>query len=381
MEKSENARSQHKQQNDAMIMNKNESNGTRPHQKIKVIFLNSKSCTSIKNRLSQTKSEKVQKEEKIQKMDNNKDGEKQNRTLKNITKNILRTNFFIKSTSRNKEKKEELNRDSGSNSEIYFSADSSLSSTPDQEQEGKVGSQNTGPSLQHSEESRQGQQMESKYCEPKIIITQSDQHTNTLRKSSFVALKEEIITVDSLEYKVMEVEEEDLHEYQADDPKLLSDKKVGLFDIIVAVYEDDDELDDILNTTTGISGYIGKYWAGFFPLLIVKICPQLDHDDCCPNLSDRNLELLSYKYASFHHLLIDSMADHVFLIESIVRYHQHVSQCTKDLSAAMLKTARWKCSQGCGLRSSNYQDSEIKGKKKKTFLRVLKNSLQPVKLK
>ena len=78
-----------------------------------------------------------------------------------------------------------------------------------------------------------------------------------------------------------------------DDLQLLSSIKLPLLNIIVAVYENNEELAATLNKTTGINGYIGKYWTGFFPLLIIQL--RSDKDDEGQTLHETNIELIRNK--------------------------------------------------------------------------------------
>ena len=170
-----------------------------------------------------------------------------------------------------------------------------------------------------------------------------------------------------------------MHDLPPDALQLISSIKLPLVNIIVAVYKDDEELGAILNKTTGINGYIGKYWTGFFSLLIIKICSNKEEEGQTQH--ETNFDLIKSKFSSYHRLVIESMGDDEFLMESIVRYHLHVTQWREDVLASSLGTTGWKYPQGCGLRSFSYQEMEMEKKKKKTFLLVLRKTLYPMKVK
>ena len=118
-----------------------------------------------------------------------------------------------------------------------------------------------------------------------------------------------------------------MHVLQPDDLQLISSIKLPLLNIIVAVYKDNEELATILNKTTGINGYIGKYWTGFFPILIIQTCS--DQDDEGQTLHETNVKLIKTQFSFCHRLVLESMGDDEFLMESIVRYHLHVTHTVK----------------------------------------------------
>jgi hypothetical protein len=167
---------------------------------------------------------------------------------------------------------------------------------------------------------------ESKCCKSGKDVRKHQENEAFLKQPSFFS-QEKSIVLESSAHILFISEEESLHDLGPNDLQLISSMKLPLLNIIVAVYRDNKELVAILNKATGINGYIGKYWTVFFPLLIIQTCS--DPDDQCKPLHEMDSQLIKSKFSSCHRLVVDSSGDDEFLMESIVRYHLHVTQCTE----------------------------------------------------
>ena len=119
------------------------------------------------------------------------------------------------------------------------------------------------------------------------------------------------------------------------------------------MYEDADELATILSTVTGVMGYTARYWAGFYPLLLLNISPR--HDQ--PSVPEGNTEQIFSQFSSAHHLLLhdwEQQAEDV--LECMVRYQVHLEKCGKR-EMDQVKSDRisrdWQCPSQCGLVSTS----------------------------
>ena len=145
-------------------------------------------------------------------------------------------------------------------------------------------------------------------------------------------------------------------------------------DILILVYEDEDELDNILNTTTGVMGYTTKYWAGFFPLLLIQISSR----DESPYIPEKNTDQIFEHFCSLHHLsLHDWDQESREVLECIVRYQVHLEKCAKrehrrEKRDQILKG--WKCPGQCGLVNTSHLNTQG-GKKKRTFFQVVRKNI------
>jgi hypothetical protein len=144
--------------------------------------------------------------------------------------------------------------------------------------------------------------------------------------------------------------------------------------ILILVYEDNKELDDILKTTTGLMGYTIKYWTGFFPVLLI----QISSDPDCMSLPEENVDLIFTWFCSAHHLVLNSWEQNsTSVMECIVRYQVHLEKCGKMEQKREKReqiSKGWKCPNHCGLMNTSHV--KPKGKKiKKTFFQAVRKNI------
>ena len=70
--------------------------------------------------------------------------------------------------------------------------------------------------------------------------------------------------------------------------------------------------------------YIDKYWAGFFPLLLI----QVSSGSRLESVSKENTDLILKQFSSIHHLILHGYEGHSDLVlECIIRYQVHLLMC------------------------------------------------------
>ena len=137
--------------------------------------------------------------------------------------------------------------------------------------------------------------------------------------------------------------------------KLSQEMMIGNMAIVIIVYSDQGELQDILANETGMLGYIRQYWRGYFPLLLIQIGSPGDI------IKKPVIEILQRDFSSCFRLLLPDPGSRDKDIEDVVvSYHLHNDklQCHKveratstDTNQSLFET-NWKCSGLCGLKSS-----------------------------
>ena len=151
-------------------------------------------------------------------------------------------------------------------------------------------------------------------------------------------------------------------------------------DILIAVYSDDDQLGKVLHHSGGVIGYVRKYWAGFFPLLLINLTKA----STCDPVSELDSCLLANQFSFSHRVIIqDISSDTKFLLQSIVRYHLHIHQLQCSRLALVkrgsliksLSNAEWKCPGLCKLQTINPEREQVRAKKKKSFFQSVRRSL------
>jgi len=151
-------------------------------------------------------------------------------------------------------------------------------------------------------------------------------------------------------------------------------------DILIAVYSDEDELEKVLHHSGGVTGYVRKYWTGFFPLLLV----HLNKTPTCDPVNELHSSFLANNYSFSHRVIIqDISSDTTFLLQSIVRYHLHVHllQCChlalvkRGSLSKSLSSGDWKCPGLCKLQTANPDRHSDRTKKKKTFFQSVRRNL------
>lgn len=149
------------------------------------------------------------------------------------------------------------------------------------------------------------------------------------------------------------------------DSGLASDMRLAQISIIALVYSNQAEFKSILNRSSGILGYLRKYWTGFFPLLSVQSCSgqedfQITEDDI--------KEMIHSQFSSYHQIVLNTDEGPQFLIESILNYKTHLCIC--DRYKSVQKNSRWKCDGPCGLKTSNIIEEEKRTKSRNIFFKL-----------
>jgi hypothetical protein len=139
------------------------------------------------------------------------------------------------------------------------------------------------------------------------------------------------------------------------------------------VYEDEDELDNILNTNTGVMGYITKYWTGFFPLLLI----QISSESTSSSIPEENSDQIAKQFCSHHSMMHDWEHQTTGVLECMVRYQVHLEKCgknekEKEKGDQMKKD--WKCPGQCGLGNTGHDHNQTE-KRKMTFFQVVKKNI------
>ena len=139
---------------------------------------------------------------------------------------------------------------------------------------------------------------------------------------------------------------------------------VSDIDCIVIVFNDTDELEEVVTKATGIVGYVRKYWNGYFPLMLIQVSKQAEQGTIKKSLIEKIEEGFS---SSFRFIIEDLKSSQALLFDALVRFYQHEVrlQCSKldmtysdkDLtfntsSNSSLHSPSWRCAGLCGLTNS-----------------------------
>ena len=185
---------------------------------------------------------------------------------------------------------------------------------------------------------------------------------------------ERTITVDSSSYSLFLTDESLMSDSEDENAHKVTKDILSTLDMLALVYEDADELDTILSTATGVMGYTARYWAGFYPLLLLNISHKPDQ----PSVPEGNTEQIFSQFSSVHHLILhdwEQQADDV--LECMVRYKVHLEKCgkrEKEQGKRDRLSRDWKCPSQCGLVSDSHLNTkEQKGKR--TFFQVVKKNI------
>ena len=137
--------------------------------------------------------------------------------------------------------------------------------------------------------------------------------------------------------------------------KLSQEMMIGNMNVVIIVYSDMGELQEILANEAGILGYIRQYWRGYLPLLLIQIGSPSD------NIKKPVIEKLQRDFSVCFRLhLPDPCSGDKDLEDVIVSFHLHnqkhqchkVERATSTDASQSLITENWKCSGLCGLKSS-----------------------------
>ena len=145
-------------------------------------------------------------------------------------------------------------------------------------------------------------------------------------------------------------------------------------DILIIVYEDNDELVSILNTTIGVMGYTSKYWTDFFPLLLIQISSK----PLIASVPEENTDLIFQQFCSSHHLVLHGWEQQsTSVLECMVRYQLHLEKCGKREQERAKRDQMkegWKCPGHCGLVNTSHVNNQGE-KRKKTFFQAVKKNI------
>lgn len=137
--------------------------------------------------------------------------------------------------------------------------------------------------------------------------------------------------------------------------KLSQEMMLGNMNMVIIVYSDQSELQEIMANETGMLGYIRQYWRGYFPLLLVQIGSP------CDIVKKPVIEILQRDFSSSFRLHFpDPCSRDKDLEDVVVSYHLHcdkfqchkVERATSTDTSQSLSIVNWKCSGLCGLKSS-----------------------------
>ena len=150
---------------------------------------------------------------------------------------------------------------------------------------------------------------------------------------------------------------------------------VGNMNMVVMVYSDMNELQELLSFETGLLGYISQYWRGYLPLLLVQVASPGD-------LIKKNvIDLLEKDFSSCYRLhLQDPGSYNGFLLENCVRFYLHnekfqcnkVERTTSTSTNQSLVSNQWKCSGLCGLKS--FKPDPLR-KKKRSVINAIRRKI------
>ena len=137
--------------------------------------------------------------------------------------------------------------------------------------------------------------------------------------------------------------------------KLSQEMMIGNMSMVVIVYSDMEELQEVMANETGMVGYIRQYWRGYFPLLLIHV--GLPGDFIKKSVTDK----LQRDFSSCFRLhLTDPCSRDKDLEDVFVSYHLHndkfqchkVERATSTDTSQSLFATNWNCSGLCGLKSS-----------------------------
>ena len=137
--------------------------------------------------------------------------------------------------------------------------------------------------------------------------------------------------------------------------KLSQEMMIGNMSMVVIVYSDLEELQEVMANETGMLGYIRQYWRGYFPLLLIQVGSP--GDIIRKSVSDK----LQRDFSSCFRLhLTDPCSRDKDLEDVFVSYHLHndkfqchkVERATSTDTSQSLFATNWNCAGLCGLKSS-----------------------------
>eukprot|EP00095_Tigriopus_kingsejongensis_P001752 snap_masked-scaffold183_size276960-processed-gene-0.6 protein:Tk01752 transcript:snap_masked-scaffold183_size276960-processed-gene-0.6-mRNA-1 annotation:"---NA---" len=129
------------------------------------------------------------------------------------------------------------------------------------------------------------------------------------------------------------------------------------------------ELNEVLNTESGVMSYVGKFWLGFYPLLLIELQPdtnstnsegekeptqsELSHDSDSDAEYSRTLNRINHLFGDIHHIKIveSELGDNIeWITECMARLfiHARLYQCSRFYGEGLHKLER--CPGGCELK-------------------------------
>ena len=137
--------------------------------------------------------------------------------------------------------------------------------------------------------------------------------------------------------------------------KLSQEMMIGNMSMVVIVYSDLEELQEVMASEIGMLGYIRQYWRGYFPLLLIQV--GAPGDIIKKSVTDTLQRDFS---SSFRMHLPDPCSRDKDLEDVFVSYHLHndkfqchkVERATSTDTSQSLFATNWKCSGLCGLKST-----------------------------
>ena len=150
---------------------------------------------------------------------------------------------------------------------------------------------------------------------------------------------------------------------------------IGTMNMIIMVYSDMNELQEIVNNEVGIISHMRKYWRGYIPLMLVQVG--------CPNeaIKESYTDLLEKDYSSCFRLHVDDpfSIDDVLLDRCIKFFlHNEKFQCNKVDKTTFtsvnqsLHAPNWRCSGLCGIKSN---EKDLLRKKKRSVINAIRRKI------
>ena len=150
---------------------------------------------------------------------------------------------------------------------------------------------------------------------------------------------------------------------------------IGTMNMVIMVYSDMNELQDLVNNEVGIISHMRKYWRGYIPLMLVQVGCQNEA------IKDSYLDLLEKDYSSCFRLHVDdpcSIDD--ILLDRCIKFflHNEKFQCNKvDKTTSTsinqsLHTPNWRCSGLCGIKSN---EKNVLMKKKRSVINAIRRKI------
>ena len=150
---------------------------------------------------------------------------------------------------------------------------------------------------------------------------------------------------------------------------------IGSMNMVVMVYSDMAELQEIVNNEVGIISHIRKYWRGYLPLMLIQVgCPNEAIKESC-------LDILERDYSSCFCLHVnDPCSIDEILVDRCIKYFLHnekflchkVDKTTSTSVNQSLHEPSWKCSGLCGLKSS---ERDSLRKKKRSVINAIRRKI------